>query len=162
MQQCLPAFEASTANSLFGPGRLYIDRSVKPECFVFFQFSEKRDAFTVELAWSMLGVFPSFEGSELPRDWPEIGAARTDTGVSAFRFRLSKLWELPKYDPWWEFSPRFGGSKSAKLSVVADQSLEDVGRCSQLVMDALEKLRVFGCPYFAEVRSRPRSKPATG
>jgi hypothetical protein len=157
MSASLPAFEVCESEEFAGSGRLFIDRSATPVFFLFFQISDKRDAFTLEMAWSQKGVFPPPADYPVPRDWPDIGVKRADTGVEEFRFRLSKLWVKPKYDPWWEFLPRGGASKSAEMSVVAEQNLSDAEKCEYLVADALKRFNDFGGHYMREVRSRDRS-----
>lgn len=155
----LPEFNRVPSKPSVGFGRLYSDTPSKPVVFLFFQVSDKRDAFTVELAWSDSGAFPALSDYPVPRDWPDIGVVRGDHGVTEFRFRLSKLWVKPKYDPWWEFAPPNDISRSGAMSVLADQRFDDTAQCDQLIDDAIRKILNFGCTYIREIRAR---KPHRG
>ncbi|HUO10525.1 MAG TPA: hypothetical protein VM008_19630 [Phycisphaerae bacterium] len=159
MTESFPSFREYPSKPFVGPGCLFFDTAEAPRFFFLFQASEKRDAFTVELAWNVNEVFPLNQGYSIPRNWPEIGVLRTDTNASQFRFRLSKLWAKPKYDPWWEFVPPLRTTKSAELSVVADQNFGWQEKCAQLVGDAIEKIQTYGIPYMREIRQRTRNKP---
>lgn len=45
-------------------------------------------------------------------------------------------------------------SKSAEMSVVAEQNLTDSEKCEYLVADALKRFKDYGDRYIEEVRSR--------
>ncbi len=150
----IPTFKICLTQPFLGPGRLYLNSTAHPTFFLFLQLSEKRDAFTIELAWSVDGIFPQSEGYRIPRNWPELAVNRTDINADRFRFRLSKLWVKPKYDPWWEFSPHIGVSKASDFSIRASAELDDCGKCEQLVSDAMQKILEFGVPYMTEIQSR--------
>jgi hypothetical protein len=155
----LPTFSPSEFKLPCGESRVYVDASAEPAFFISVQIADKRDAFTVEFAWSRDGAFPDLADHPMPRSWPAFGVSRGDADVDRFRFRLTKLWELPKYDPWWEFEPRQGSFGSAKLSVVADQEVDDEAKCEQLVSDAISKILDHGMKYVREVRQRSDHAP---
>jgi hypothetical protein len=151
----LPTFRVCDFAKDSGPGRMFIDSSLIPAFFVFFQIAEKRDAFTVEIAWSVDGIYPPIADYPVPRDWPDLNVRRGDLGLTHFRFRLSKLWVPPKYDPWWEFFPSsLDISKSKSMSIVPDQGLNDEERCQFLVLNAVERIKDEGVKYMSDIRAR--------
>ena len=169
MAALMPTFALYKQNPFPGPGRMYAESTSRPAFFVYFQAHDRRDAFTVEISWSLGGVPVVHPGAyQIPRDWADIGVFRTDTNVEEFCFRLPRLWVKPKYDPWWEFAPRVPylkqlgvpSSKVEMLSVIADQQLGDAGKCKQLVANAVQNILQFGIPYMHDIRARTAAKGA--
>jgi hypothetical protein len=153
--KALPTFRVFTGRGSKLPGRLYVDTAAKPTFFLFFQFGENRDRFTVELAWSVDGEFPMPSDFPMPRDWDEFGLERQDKHVEQFRFRLTKLWRIPKHDPWWSFKP-INLPLLRETDFVADQDLSDAEKCDELLSDALKAVTKYGLPYIADIRGRYR------
>lgn len=163
MAVLIPAFALYKQNPFHGPGRMYAELTTRPACFLYFQVHDKRDAFTIDLSWSLTGIAPvQNNGYSIPRDWADIRIFRTDMDVEEFCFRLPHLWVKPKYDPWWEFAPRapylkqlsLPPNKSEILSVIADQQLDNMGKCKQLVGNAMQKILQYGVPYMQDIRAR--------
>lgn len=136
---------------------LYIDCATKPTFFLAYQASDNRNAFTVEMAWSCDGAFPQPAAFPVPRDWEDIGVKRGDVGVSNFRFRLTKLWVKPKFDPWWEFDVRRAKAKSSEMSVYADPEMSITAKCEWLVSSSVDRVANEGFKYMREIRQRFRT-----
>lgn len=133
--------------------------------FVYFQKDMKRDEFTVEIGWSEHDRWPTEYLPGMPRDIPEIGVYRSAPENGEFRARLSKFWEVPHKDPWWEVVPNHARwvSQRALRQILPDSASDDSeppgeisleqarARIPPLVEDAVAKLKIFAIPFFNEV-----------
>jgi hypothetical protein len=124
--------------------------------FINIYASQKRDAFTVELAWSESGEWPTDSGN-VPRDWAELRLVKTPPKDGKYRFRLTKLWLVPKMDPWWEITPRASVAEILRrdprdLGYLEEMDIaEAVERLRNLLADAIAKTVEYGIPYFRNV-----------
>jgi hypothetical protein len=151
--KALPTFRTFAGQGSKLAGRLYVDTAAEPTFFLFFQFGEKSNQFTVEVAWSIDGQFPLPSDFPMPRDWEDLGVKRGDIGVDRFRFRLTKLWCVPIKDPWWAFTP-IKLPLMREKNFVSNQDLADAEKCDELLSDALEAVKKHGLPYIADIRRR--------
>jgi len=133
--------------------------------FIYFQKDPKRDEFTVEIGWSEHDRWPADYMPGMPRDISELRVSRSPPENGEFRARLSKFWELPHKDSWWEIVPNHarwesqralrqiqpdstGDNPEPPREITLDQAR---ARISPLVDDAIAKLKQFAVPFFEEV-----------
>lgn len=103
--------------------------SPKLSFFLSLQFHRIWNSFTVELAWSRDGKYPS---SVPPGDPNSDG--------NELRFRVGRLWAPPPTDVWWEVRP---GPVETK-----EQILE---RIRPPVLEAVEQIATYSGPYMRRV-----------
>jgi hypothetical protein len=110
------------------------------------------ERFTIEVGWTNTptGFLPN----------PGIVLPRLDETEKGIRFRLAYFWEEPSSEDrsWWNLSPEQSLSDQIKRlqklasGVSPDKSSVDKAHISNLVDDAMAKIKQYCIPYFDEVR----------
>jgi hypothetical protein len=120
-----PFFQRSVDQPLAPVCRLYKWTGDGASFFVMLQVDRRDDAFTIEVGWSLDGLWPP----------PFFVRAPVPEGAQAYRglrFRLARLWEAT--DMWWQ--------------------AKDVTSARSAVNEAVGRLRADGGPYLRDVASR--------
>ena len=138
LKRNVPAFLEDKESEL-PPGWRSYRLNVAPglTLFIALCLSPKDDRFTVELGWSEIGRLPA-AGAFGPTDPPKGGG---------LTFRLSALWHPQRHDYWWVLGRQRTLEEMANFvpDQPAEEKLPDV---APKVADAIEKIVMFGLPYF--------------
>ena len=139
----LPLFEFRTASSM--------------AFFVLLTFAQKRDAFTVEVAFN---ESPQFPWTELPGTVKEVSSAASRRVA---RFRLAKLWGETR-DVWWALGKELSVTEieeqiKTKSYLRAEDLPSKLEAVPIAVADAIEKLVTYGVPFFELVKQHKINPP---
>lgn len=140
----LPLFESRTVSTI--------------AFFVLLTFADKRDAFTVEVAFN---ESPEFPWTEMPGTIKEVSSAPSR---SVARFRLAKLWGEAS-DVWWTLGEEPSLAEieeriKTKSYLRAEDLTPKLEKVPVAVADAIEKLVNYGLPFF-ELITQDKENPPT-
>jgi hypothetical protein len=144
LQEWEPRFLVDKTQEI-GPGDLLFKLTAAPSLsfFIFLFIIPKWDEFSVELAWSEDGRWPSRMIPGSPGDSPKAGALRL--ALRSFWFRgpgVAPRWRLVERQP-------INAPVSTWLNEVPIE--EVLPKVAPLVQDAIEKIRVYGGPYMEKI-----------
>jgi hypothetical protein len=128
--------------------------------FVLLLIGPREDRFTLEVAWSEGGQFPTELFCQLPSGVPDRGVKPDPPVNGQVRFRISEFW-APGVDEWWYLSGSRPTLEESMRELVAQDwanptfpsySDEQVGRIVDLAIEAIGR---FVMPYFNELAKAP-------
>lgn len=158
LARAAPEWAPTTVRSIHvGPGETLFRRDVPGLALwiVLVPDAKGRDAFTVELGWSVHGRFP--EVGMRPSAHPS--AARTELADDEGTVRLPGLWS--NVDPWWTVWDPLDATLADPMAAVArmaerPSAQEADAEIAPLVDGAVARLVELGPPYLEERAARGR------
>ncbi len=159
LEKELGQFSLEKCEELPGTDRLYEWRIAEGlTAYVLLVIAERANDFTIELAWSRGGTFPTNLRLLTPVDIPECDIVRDEPEEGNYRFRLSSLWD-PREDHWWHVSAQRGLEDLSAdefldydfTTAEPDVNEEDLRLLDSCVDDAMMRIHKHAVPYFEKV-----------
>lgn len=121
--------------------------------FIVLAIHSKENEFTIDLAWSKKGRFPSLLGYMAPVPDPQHGIERADSPIDGeFRFRLGSLMQPPQ-DRWWRLraEPDAVDEMLEEFSPGRTEQVRSGGTPQEQVDGAITAIETYGIPYFESI-----------
>jgi hypothetical protein len=157
LKVALPMFRDASSLWVIPPGVRVYQYDFHPDLvfFVVLVTSPKDERFTIEMAWSPVGRFPTQRTAYLPTDPPQ---------EDGLRFRLPWLWV--DRDQWWwiggDVPAECLGNSEAMMAWLSRPDEVLLPEVEPLLDDAFERLSRFGLPYFARIAAERGYEPPAG
>ncbi|MCB9867795.1 MAG: hypothetical protein H6816_14305 [Phycisphaerales bacterium] len=144
------------------PGWVALGLDITPSfsVYVVLVVYRNEDRFTIELAWTRNGRFPTHVPLLYPRDLPEFNVKKDRDRDGDFCCRIGKFWQIKDFS-WRVREPQFskkagpgsGGAEYDDGALGESRDNRAPNSVQALIDDALSRIDVHVMPYFDEVAS---------